>query len=36
MFALAAGLPAPALAQRRTSDQERQQQAAFVNSMGGV
>lgn len=36
MFALAAGLPAPALAQPRTSDQERQQQAAFVNSMGGV
>lgn len=36
MFALAAGLPAPALAQPRTSDQERQQQAAFANSMGGI
>lgn len=36
VLALAAGLAAPALAQLRSSEQERQQQAAFVNSMGGL
>jgi predicted Zn-dependent protease len=36
VLALAGAVAVPAQAQLRTSEQERQQQAAFVNSMGGV